>query len=96
MEQVIGEPEVRADIVEAMRELAEQGKGVRELVQYVQSRLRLRDEALLLVLWYFMKAFHLPLGEVLPIREWLGTDNDEEIDALVLPSIQRAKHKWSG
>ena len=96
MEQVVDEPEVRADIIEALRELAEQGKGVRELVQCVQSELELKPDALLLVLWYFMKAFHLPLGEVLPIREWLGTGNDEEVDALVLPAIQRAKHNWSG
>jgi hypothetical protein len=43
-----------------------------------------------------MKAFHLPLGEVLPMREWLGIGNDEEIDALVLPALRRAKDKWSG
>ncbi len=96
MAQIVDEPGIRADIVEAMRDLAEQGKGVRELVRCVQSDLGLKNDALLLVLWYFMKAFHLPLGEVLPIREWLGTGNDEEIDAVVLPAIQRTKDKWSG
>src|SRR5260370_36791080 len=95
MEQVIDEPEVRVDIGEAMRDLADQGKGVRELVQVVQSQLGLKHEALLPVLWYFMKAFHLPLAEVLPIREWLGTDNDKEIDAVILPAIRRAKDRWS-
>ena len=96
MEQVIDELQLRADIVEAMRDLAVQGKGVCELVRCVQSELGLKHDALLPVLWYFMKAFHLPLGEVLPIREWLGTGNDEEIDAIVLPAVQRAKDKWSG
>jgi hypothetical protein len=96
MEQVIDEPEVRADLIEAMRDLAEQGKDVRALVRRVQSELGLNHDALLPVLWYFMKAFHLPLGEVLPIREWLGTGNDEEIDAVVLPAIHREKEKWSG
>jgi hypothetical protein len=95
MEQVIDKLELRADIVEAMRDLAEQGKGVCELVRCVQSELGLEHDALLPVLWYFMKAFHLPLGEVLPIREWLGTGNDEDIDTIVLPAIHRMRDKWS-
>jgi hypothetical protein len=96
MEHVIDEPEVRVDLVEAMRDLAEQGKGVREMVRCIQLGLGLKHDALLPVLWYFMKAFHIPLGEVLPIREWLGTGNDQEIDAIVLPAILRARGKWSG
>jgi len=84
MEQVIDEPQ------------AEQGKGGPDLVQFVQSELGLKHDALLPVLWYFMKAFHLPLGEVLPIREWLGTGNDEEIDAIILPAIQRSKGHLTG
>jgi hypothetical protein len=95
MPQVIDEPEVRDDLVEAMRDLAKRGKGVRELVRCVQSELGLTHNALLPVLWYFTKAFYLPLGEVLPIREWLGADNDAEIDAIILPAIQRVKAKWS-
>ena len=96
MEQVIDEPEVSVDVVSAMRHLAQQGASVRQLAECVQSRLGLKPDALWQLLWYFMKAFHLPLGEVLPIREWLGTGNDEEIDAIVLPAVQRAKDKWSG
>jgi hypothetical protein len=95
MEQVIDQPEVRPEIVEAMRDLASQGMGVRELVKCIQLRLGLEDGTLLPVLWYFMKAFHLSLGDVLPIREWLGTANDKEIDALLLPAIKRARAKWS-
>jgi hypothetical protein len=95
-EAVIDEPEVRADLVEAMRDLAEEGKGVREMVWCIQSRLGLKHDALLPVLWYFMKAFHLSLGEVLPIREWLGMGNDEEIDSIILPAIRRARDKRSG
>jgi hypothetical protein len=41
-----------------------------------------------------MKAFYLPLGDVLPIREWLGSDQDEEIDAIIQPAIARTKEKW--
>jgi hypothetical protein len=36
---VIDETEVRADLVEVMRYLAEEGQGVREMVRCIQSRL---------------------------------------------------------
>jgi hypothetical protein len=95
MENVLDKPEVRTDVIEAMRELASNGQGVREMVVCVQSQLGLKPDALLSVLWYFMKAFDVPLGAVLPIREWLGTGNDQEIDAAILPVIQRTKDRWS-
>jgi hypothetical protein len=66
------------------------------LIRFTQSELGLKHDALLSVLWHFMKAFHLPLGEVLPIREWLGTGDDKEIDEVVLPAIRRTKPKWFG
>ena len=91
MQQIVDEPEVRVDIVEAMRDLADQGKGVRELVRCVQSELGLKHDALLPVLWYFMNAFSLTLPEVLPIREWMGTKNDKEIDSIILPAIEKAR-----
>jgi hypothetical protein len=64
MEQVIDEPEVRVDVVSAMRHLARQGASVRQLAECVQSRLGLKPDALLQLLWYFMKAFHLSLADV--------------------------------
>lgn|SRR5438270_4499385 len=95
MEQVLEELEIRMDVIAAMRRLAKRGGKVRELVDCVQASLTGDQDTLLPVLWYFMKAFHLPLPEVLPIREWLGTTNDEEIDGLILPAIQRTKAEWS-
>jgi hypothetical protein len=95
MQQVIEEPEVRADVIGAMRNLAKQGAGVRELAECVQFKVPLKQDALLPVLWYFMKAFYLPLGDVLPIREWLGTTDDATINALILPAIERTRRKWS-
>jgi hypothetical protein len=96
MPSAIQVPPARADLVESMRDLAQRGGSVRELVCCIRSEMGLEHDALLQVLWYFMKAFHLPLGQVLPIREWLGTGNDEEIDALILPAIRRSREKWSG
>ena len=95
MEQVLDEPEVSVDVVSAMRHLAQQGASVWQLAECVQSRRGLKPDALLQLLWYFMKAFHLSLADGLPIREWLGTANDKEIDALMLPAIQRTRGEWS-
>ena len=67
------------------------GTNVRELTAEIHHRLGLENEAMLPVLWYFTEAFGLTLPEVLPIREWIGTDRDEEIDALIMPSIAKAK-----
>jgi hypothetical protein len=88
-------PEPRADVLHDMRALAERGTTVRELTRLVQSRLGFDDTALIPVLSYFAKAFTLPLLDILPIREWLGTDQDKEIDALILPLINRNRDKWS-
>ena len=95
MEQIIDDPGVKPEIVEAMRDLADQGMGVRGLVKCIQSRLGSREVQLLPTLWYFMKAFHLPLMDVLPIREWLGAANDSEIDALLLPAIASTRSQWA-
>jgi hypothetical protein len=77
-----------------MRELAARGTTVRELVNEVRSRLGYEEDAIVPVLWYFTQAFEIPLPEVLPIREWMGTDRDAEIDALILPAIEKRRSRW--
>lgn len=86
--------EVRPEIIAKLRAMADDGTTVRDLVQMLHRELRLPEDSLLPVLWYLMKAFSLPLKEVLPIREWLGSANDEEIDRTILPAIRRARGKW--
>jgi hypothetical protein len=46
-------------------------------------------------LWYFTQAFCLPLAAVLPIREWMGTEKDDEIDAILLPAILSTRDRWA-
>ena len=77
-----------------MRVLAQEGATVRELVTEVRSRLGYPGDALIPVLWYFTEAFCLPLPAVLPIREWVGTDKDEEINAILLPAIMKTRDRW--
>jgi hypothetical protein len=85
-----GQEEVRDDVVQKLRALAAGGGTVRDLVGLLRTELGIKEDALLPVLWYFMKAFTLPLGDVLPIREWLGTGDDEAVNAAVLPAIRKA------
>jgi hypothetical protein len=84
----------RPDIIREMRAMACRGSTARDLVSFVQSELELRQDALLPVLWYFMKAYALPLPDVLPIREWLGTQDDKEIDARILPALGHTRALW--
>lgn len=74
--------------------MARRGTSVRELVKLVQSRLGLADDAVLPVLWYFCRAFCLPLRTVLPLREWIGSSDDREINAELMPEIEKTKQKW--
>lgn len=94
MRQGIENPEPRQDLIREMREMAARGTSVRELCNLVRSRLDLGEQAVIDQLFYFTKAFRVPLLEVLPLREWLGTDNDAEIDAIILPAIEKTKNQW--
>jgi hypothetical protein len=88
-------PKRDADLVHRMRALARKGATVRELVAEVRNRLGYPGEALIPVLWYFTEAFCLPLPAVLPLREWMGTDKDDEIDAILLPAIRSTRDRWA-
>jgi hypothetical protein len=88
------QPEVRPDVLEDMRVLALRGTTVRELVSLIQTRLGYGRDVLLPVLWYFMKAFHLHLVDVLPLREWFGTQEDHAINERLLPLLENTKAWW--
>jgi hypothetical protein len=96
MDNAIPQPEIKADLIDNLRAMALRGATVRELVDEIVERLDIDYDPLLPVLRYFTRAFCLPLLTVLPIREWLGTDDDEEIDRLILPAIERARATWAG
>jgi len=91
-----GEPkmELRQDVVSSLRELALRGASVRALVDEIRHRLDYRGDSPLPFLWYLKKAFDLPLPEVLPITAWLGSDQDADIDAEILPRIAAKKDRW--
>jgi hypothetical protein len=88
------QPEPRADVIYALRHLAAGGATVRPLVQEICARLGHKKPLVLPVVWYFTKAFCLPLPEALPLREWLGSEDDTEINAQILPAIERTRDRW--
>jgi hypothetical protein len=87
-------PKRDADLVRQMRVLAVNGATIRELVAEVHKRLEYPGQAIIPVLWYFTEAFCLPLRAVLPLREWMGTDNDDGINAMLLPAIMNTRDRW--
>lgn len=69
MKNVARQPQLNEDIIREMRQLAETGATVPQLVRTIQTRLGYAEAAILPVLWYFTVAFSLPLPFVLPLRE---------------------------
>lgn len=89
--------EVRVELIQEMRTLAEQGADVPELVELLQQRLELDDgNAVLPTILYFRTAFDISLREALPLREWVGGRDRTEIDSLLIPAMQRSKSRWQG
>lgn len=81
-------------LIRELRDTARRPTSVRELTNVIQTRLGFSNDAVIPVLAGFCHAFRLPLIKVLPIREWIGTANDAEIDALILPEIEQARPNW--
>ena len=87
--------EVRAEVIQELRDLALGGADIPELVDLVLDRLGLRKEgALFPVLVYFRAAFCLSLREALPLREWLDAKDRSEVDSITIPALQHNKEAW--
>ena len=90
MNEPYQQPEPLAEVIHEMRAMVRNGASVAQLVDRMQGRTGSKPDACLPVIWYFRKAFNLPLKVVLPLREWLLERNDEEINDLLLPEIAKA------
>jgi hypothetical protein len=95
MNDTLEQPRPRDDVIQELRRVAWRGATVRELYQVILNKLGPQDTFVISVLWYFCKAFFIPLRAALPIREWMGSNNDAEIDAEILPAIENERAKWS-
>ena len=87
--------EVRIEIIQGLRSLAERGADIPEIVAYLQDRLGLEKyTSLFPALAYFRAAFYLSLREALPLREWLAGKDRSEVDSILIPAMQRTKEQW--
>lgn len=87
--------EVRIELIQELRDLAERGADVPALVKLLQQHLELDDKcAVLPAIVYFRAAFDLSLREAMPLREWLGGRDRTEIDSVLIPAIERRRDRW--
>ncbi len=86
--------EYREEVLNGMREMVEHGTDVRKLTEYLQRELKLKEDSIIPLLCYFRKAFSLQLPEIMPLQEWLGSENDREINEEVMPKIAESRSKW--
>jgi hypothetical protein len=87
--------EVRVELVQELRELAQRRIDVPELVDSILSHLGLKERnGLFPVLVYFRAAFCISLREALPLREWLDGKDRSEVDLITIPAMQRNKDLW--
>ena len=84
---------ITPELVSELRSRARRPTTVRKLARVIQEHLPGRDPALPVIAG-LVYAFRLPLIKVLPVREWIGTDGDTEIDALILPEIEKSRAAW--
>jgi hypothetical protein len=96
MAMLVEEADTRTEVIEALHRLAERRAIVGEMIRCASDKLAADyKHPLLPVLLHFVKAFDLPLGEVLPIRECLDGKCDAETEARVSAAIQRTRPRWS-
>ena len=78
------EPEVlRTDIIQGLQDMARRGESVSAMVSYIQVELGFDKNFIVPTLGYFCRAFCLSLKDVLPLREWVETHNDQDIASLL-------------
>jgi hypothetical protein len=87
--------EPNESILHEMRALAMAGASVHKITEVLHERLNSKTPDIIATLWYFKHAFCLSLREVLPLRELIGTELEEEMDRLLLPAIVKAKEQWA-
>ena len=78
-----------------MRALALAGASVLQIVAALHARLKSKTPEVIPTLWYFKHAFCLSLRQVLPLREFIGTDLEEEMNRVILPLLLKTKGEWS-
>lgn len=85
---------MRLEIVRKMRDAAQKGAKVRELAKIVSDDLNLSPGACIPIMNYFQAAFLLSVREAMPLREWIGTTQDDAINTKMMPLIEEYMKEW--
>jgi len=73
----------RSDVLCGLQAMAKRGQSLNEMVGYIQRELGFSKDFVIPVLGYLCQAFSLPLKEVLPLREWVDTHDDQSVAPLL-------------
>jgi hypothetical protein len=73
---------LKNDIVDKLRAMARRQASVSSMVEFVNKELAHSEVAIIPLMWYFCRAFSLPLRDVLPLREWVHSHDDVSIAVL--------------
>jgi hypothetical protein len=93
MVQRFEQPQLRSDLIDELRQLALRGAAAKDMIDLIHARLGFRETAIIPVLAYITRAFGVSLREALPLRELIGTDLENEMDAILLPAIERFREQ---
>jgi hypothetical protein len=86
---------VDIELIQELRDRAQGGADVPELVDLLQQRLQLdAQNAVIPTIFYFRTAFELSLRDALPLREWIGGRDRSEVDSRLIPAMERTKSRW--
>jgi len=77
------EPSLQGGVVEKLREMATNRVSIESMVEFVRASLGNSEVWIVPAMAYFCRAFSLPLREVLPLREWVESHDDESIATLL-------------
>jgi hypothetical protein len=73
---------LKNDVVDSLREMARRQSSVKSMVEFVNEKLAHSEVAIIPMMSYFCRAFSVPLRDVLPLREWVHSHDDETIAVL--------------
>ena len=74
---------LQSEIVDKLRELAAKRASLAAMVEFVKAELGHSEVYVIPLLAYFRRAFSLPLRDVLPLREWVDSRDDESVATLL-------------
>ena len=90
--------QVREDIIDELRQIANSGGTVASMVRLICFRLQIEKDVRLLVFLYLRTAFFITLAEAAYVGGWTvigdGKLSDDDIERMLSPAIERERPRW--